>query len=178
MKNTGKITLSAIMAALSAAFMLTSLFPYLTYAIPAIAGLFIMITVVEVGIKWGIASFAVSAVLTLLLPGDIEAKMLYVAFFGYYPILKSLLDTRCNRVLEYLIKFAVFNVAIVVSYSFVAAFIGVDMSDMNEFGKYTAYILLAAANIVFPIYDIAVTRIYGFYRIRLHKHISKIVNKK
>lgn len=137
-----------------------------------------MITVVEVGVKWGIAAFAVSAVLVLLLPGDIEAKMLYIAFFGYYPIVKSLLETHCNRVIEYIIKFAVFNAAIVISYSFVASFIGVDMSDMNELGKYTAYILLAAANIVFPIYDIAITRIYGLYRIRLHKHIAKIVNKK
>ena len=137
-----------------------------------------MLTVVEVGVKWGIAAFAVSAVLVLLLPGDIEAKMLYIAFFGYYPIVKSLLETHCNRVIEYIIKFAVFNAAIVISYSFVASFIGVDMSDMNELGKYTAYILLAAANIVFPIYDIAITRIYGLYRIRLHKHIAKIVNKK
>ncbi len=166
------------MAALASAFMLTSLFPYLTYAIPAIAGLFIMITVVEAGAKWGVASYIVSALLVLLLPGDIEAKMLYIAFFGYYPIVKALLESKCNRVLEYIVKFAVFNIAIVISYAFVASFIGVDMSDMNEFGKYTAYILLIAANIVFPIYDIAVTRIYGAYMARLHRQIQRIVNKK
>ena len=178
MKNTGKITFSGIMSALAAAFMLTSLFPYLTYAIPAIAGVFVMITVVEAGAKWGVASYTVSALLVLLLPGDIEAKMLYIAFFGYYPILKAVLESRCNRVLEYIIKFVVFNIAIVVAYRFVATLIGVDMSDMNEFGKYTAYILLVAANIVFPFYDIALTRLYGVYMARLHRQISRIVNKK
>ena len=166
------------MAALSAAFMLTSLFPYLTYAIPAIAGIFVMITVIEVDAKWSAATYIVSALLVLLLPGDIEAKMLYIAFFGYYPILKALLESRCNRVVEYIVKFAVFNIAIIVSYKFAATVIGVDMSDMNDFGKYTAYILLVAANIVFPFYDIALTRLYGVYMARLHRQISRIVNKK
>ncbi len=166
------------MAALASAFMLTSLFPYLTYAIPAIAGIFVLVTVVEAGVKWGVASYIVSSILVLLLPGDIEAKMLYVAFFGYYPILKALLESKCNRVLEYFIKFVVFNITIVVSYRFVASLIGVDMSDINGFGKYAAYILLAAANIVFPLYDIALTRLYGVYMARLHRQISRMVNKK
>ena len=39
MKNTSKITFSAIMSALAVVIMLISYFPYLTYAIPAIAGL-------------------------------------------------------------------------------------------------------------------------------------------
>ncbi len=137
-----------------------------------------MITVIEIGVKWGIAAYIVAALLVLILPGDTEAKMLYVAFFGYYPIIKAMLESKCSRVIEYIIKFALFNTAIIISYSIVVSLIGVDMSDMNEFGRYTAYILLGAANIVFPIYDIAVTRLYGVYMIRLHKQISRIINKK
>ena len=37
MKKTGKMTLSAILAALASVFMITSFFPYLTYGIPALA---------------------------------------------------------------------------------------------------------------------------------------------
>ena len=40
-----------MMAALATAFMLLSYFPYLTYAIPAVAGLFVMVTVIETNYK-------------------------------------------------------------------------------------------------------------------------------
>lgn len=178
MKKTGKIALCGIMAALSSAFMLTSLFPYLTYAIPAVAGLFIMVSVIEVDKKWGLASYMASAVLIFILPGDAEAKLLYLMFFGYYPILKALLESKCNRAVEYILKFLVFNAAILLSYGVFAGLLGVDMSDMGDFGKYTGIILLVAANIVFPIYDIAVSRMAQFYIVRLHKSVSRIINKK
>ena len=49
---------------------------------------------------------------------------------------------------------------------------------MGDFGKYTAIILLVAANVVFPIYDIAVTRMAQFYVARLHPQVSKILKIK
>lgn len=167
-----------MMSALSTAFMLTSLFPYLTYAIPAVAGLFIMVAVVEVDNKWGLASYIVSALLVAILPGDSEAKLLYIAFFGYYPILKAELENKCNRVLEYILKFAVLNIALVLSYGIFATVFGIEIGNMSEFGKYTRLILLAAANIIFPIYDLAVSRVAGVYLARLHRSVTRIFNKK
>ena len=140
MKNTGKITLCAMLAALASAFMLTSYFPYLTYAIPAVAGLFIMIAVIEIDVKWASLSYVATAVIVAL-TAEPEAKMLFILFFGYYPILKAVFEKLKSRVVEYLLKFAVFNAAGIVSYGFVAALIGVDISDMGDFGKYTAILL-------------------------------------
>ncbi len=177
MKNTVKLTFAAIMAGLASAFMLTSLFPYLTFAIPAVAGLFIMLVMIETGVKWAVLSFAVSAALTVLLPGDIEAKMLFVMFFGYYPILKAAFEKPKSRTVEYILKFLVFNAVIIVSYAVIGPVIGIDNTDLGDFGKYTAVILLAVANVVFPIYDIAVSRIATLYMIRLHKSVSRIISK-
>ena len=177
MKNTGKITLCAMLAALASAFMLTSYFPYLTYAIPAVAGLFIMIAVIEIDVKWASLSYVATAVVVAL-TAEPEAKMLFILFFGYYPILKAVFEKLKSRVVEYLLKFAVFNVAVIVAYGFVAALIGVDISDMGDFGKYTAILLLVAANVVFPIYDIAVSRVAAFYIVRLHPQIRKIIKIK
>ena len=178
MKNTGRLTFCAVMAGLAAAFMLTSLFPYLTYAIPAVAGLFIMVAMIETGVKWASVSYIVSAVIVLIMPADPEAKMLYIALFGYYPILKVLLERVKNRILEYVLKFLCFNAAILISYCFIGRVLGIDMSDMNDFGKYTSLILLVAANVVFPIYDLAVSRVAAFYIARLHRTISRIILKK
>ncbi len=178
MKKTGKITFCAIMAALSCVFMLTSFFPYMTYGIPAIAGLFIMIAVIETGKLWGFASFVASVAVLLILPADSEAKLLYIMFFGYYPVLKALLEDRFGRVIGYSLKFLVFNTSLLVSYGLLVGLFGIDIGDMGEFGKYTGIILLGAANIVFPIYDIAVSRMAQVYIFRLHKPVSKIFNKK
>lgn len=177
MKNTARITLCAMMAALASLFMLTSYFPYLTYAIPAVAGLFIMITVIETNTKWATVAYVASAVIVAII-AEPEAKMLYVLFFGYYPVLKAVFEKLKSRVLEYILKFAVFNVAVIFAYSVVAVLIGVDLSDMGDFGKYSSAILLALANVVFAFYDLAVTRMAQFYMIRLHPQLSKILKIK
>ena len=67
MKKNSKLTLSAMMAALASVFMLLSYFPYLTYAIPALAGLFIMVIVIEIDCKWAIGGYIASAFLVFLL---------------------------------------------------------------------------------------------------------------
>ena len=177
MKKTGKITLSAILSALVSVFMITSFFPYLTYGIPALASLFIMVAVVEMGVKWGFAVYIVSALLVAILPGEPEAKLIYIALLGYYPALKAILENKLNRVLEYVIKFAVFNAMLLLTYGVIAGIFGIELGDMGEFGKYTAVILIAAANLVFIIYDIMITRVSVWYSFKIHKKISRYLNK-
>lgn len=177
MKKTSKITFSAILAALAAVFMITSFFPYLTYGIPALASLFVMVAVVEMGAKWGFSVYLVSALLVGILPGDPEAKLMYIAILGYYPALKAVLENKCNRVLEYVIKFAVFNAALLISYGVLAKFFGIELGDMGEFGKYTAVIMVVLANVVFIIYDIMVARVSVWYSLKLHKTVSRYLKK-
>lgn len=166
-----------MMAALASVFMLTSYFPYLTYAIPAVAGLFIMVAVIETDIKWATLAYIASSVLVALL-AEPESKMLYILFFGYYPIVKSIFERPKSRVIEYILKFAVFNAAVIFSYTVVAGIFNISLDDMGDFGQYTTLILLVAANIVFPIYDLAVSRMAQFYMLRLHPSVSKIFKGK
>ena len=91
MKSTKKITLCGLVAALSVVIMLTSYFPYLTYAIPALAGLFMMIPLIECGLKWSISTYVASSFI-IFITGETESKILYVMFLGYYPILKSIIE--------------------------------------------------------------------------------------
>ncbi len=174
MKKTKNITLCAMMAALASAFMLTSYFPYLTYAIPAMAGLFVMVSVIELNAKWGVLTFFASAIIVFLI-AEPEAKLLYILFFGYYPILKAVMERQKSRVLEYIVKFLIFNVAIVLTYSVFAGIFGIELGDFGDFGKYTIAIVLAVANIVFIIYDKAVSQLAGFYMYRLHSIVKRIL---
>lgn len=61
-KNSTKTAIGGIIAALSIVLMLlTSAIPTLTYAIPAIAGLLLVIIVIEVNKKWAFGVYFVVA---------------------------------------------------------------------------------------------------------------------
>ena len=173
MKRTNKITLCALMAALAVVLMLVAYFPYLTYAIPAFAGLCIMVVLLELGAKWAISAYITSAVLTLLFC-EPEAMLMYVFLFGYYPILKVIIERIDKPFIEWPIKILVLNAVVIFVYSVVAKLFGVDMSDMGDFGKYSTVILLVLANIVFVVYDITVSKMSWFYIEKIHPHIKKL----
>ncbi len=172
-KNTSKVTFCAMMAALAAVFMLLSYFPYLTYAIPAIAGLFIMVALIETNAKWALLSYISSAVLVFLF-AESESKLMYICFLGYYPILKAIIERLKSRVLEWVIKILSFNAAVLLVYYVFAALFGISLDDLN-FMKYGAVMLLALGNIVFVIYDIMVSKMAATYIIKMHPRVSKMI---
>ena len=173
MKNTAKLTLSAICAALATVIMLTGYFPYLTYAIPAVAGLAVMVVCIEIGIKYAVGTYIASAFLVLL-TAEPETKILYVLLFGFYPIVKALVEKIGKPPIEWLIKFAVFNICIMTYYKLSVSILGISFDDFGAVGEWGTYVFWAAANVVFVLYDIAVSRIAMFYISRLHPKISKI----
>jgi hypothetical protein len=173
MKQSAKITLSAISAALAAVIMLVSFFPYFTYAVPAVAGLVMMMPLIEIGTSWAFSAYIVSAVLSLLI-AEKEAAVLYVCLLGFYPILKSVIERLKNGLLEWIIKLAVFNIAVCAAYFVLSAVIGLSAEDFGILGKYGVYILLALGNIVFVIYDIAISRFSIVYFIKIHPQIKKM----
>lgn len=173
MKKSAKITICAISAALAASFMLTSYFPYLTLAVPGIAGLFMLMPLVEVGKGYAFLTYFVSACIVLI-TAEPEAACIYVCFLGYYPILKSIIERLKSRVLEWVLKMVVLNIAVFVIYLATTFVFGIEIEDLGEFGKYSAYILIAVTNVVFVMYDIAVSRIGLLYMIKIHPLVRKI----
>lgn len=175
MKNVNKLTFCAVIAALAVVFMLLSYFPYLTYAIPALSGLFVMITVIEIGAKWAVLSYATAAAVLLISPADIESKTLFICFFGFYPILKAVVEKIRKPAIEWIIKFVIFNAVIVLLYFIFTKFIGFSLEEFAFLGKYGAVIFLALLNLTFGVYDIAISRVSTFYMFRLHSKIKKLL---
>ena len=161
-----------MMAALAVVVMLTSYFPYLTYAIPAMAGLFIMVAVIEVGNKWALFSYLSSAVLVMLV-AEPEAKFMYVGFLGYYPILKAIIEKIRKPITEWILKIVSFNIAVIIVYFIFSKMFTVSFDDFGALGKYGALITLAVGNIVFVVYDIAVARMAMFYNYMVRPKIKK-----
>lgn len=174
MSNTKKITFCAIMAALSVVVMLTSYFPYLTYAIPAIASVFILVPTLELGLKWGTLTYIVSAVIVLFV-GEMEAKLLFVVFLGFYPVVKEAVERHLSKPLQYIIKFVTFNIALVIFYQLSTKLIGVPADEFGVGFKYGAYFLIALANITFFVYDIALKRLILLYFLKFHTIFNKLL---
>lgn len=174
MKNTKKITLCGMVASLSIVIMLTSYFPYLTYAIPALAGIFMMVPLIECGVSWSFGTYIASSAI-IFITGETEAKLLYVLFLGYYPILKSLIERINKQAVEWMLKFICFNIAAVAFYYVSSMLFAVSFDDLGDFGKYGAFIFLAICNVVFVIYDIGISRVASYYIISLHDKVKKII---
>ncbi len=161
------------MAALAVVFMLLSYFPYLTYAIPAIAGLFIMAVVIEINYKWAFLSYLSSAVLVFLF-AEPESRLLYIFFLGYYPILKAVIERLKKPIPEWILKILSFNAAVLAVYLLFAKPMGIDLEDFGTLGKYGAIILLLLGNAAFVLYDIAVSRMATVYIYIIKPKVKKI----
>lgn len=115
LKTTFKVTISGVLSALSLVFMmLTSLVPLGTFAFPCMAGIVLMVIVVEAGHKWAWGAFICVSLLSLFLAGDKEAVVYYIMFFGYYPIIKGAIEGKIKtRAVQFVLKYAVFNAAVI-----------------------------------------------------------------
>lgn len=166
MRKSTQVAVGGLSAALCTLLMfLTGIMPFATYALPAISGVLLVSVVIEngKGTAW-IVYFAVALLSVFIVP-DKEAAMIFIVFFGYYPIIKEQLEKINNRFLEYFIKFAIFNLAIILSYSFIIKLIGAPdlLSEMGNFGKLGFIFLLALANFTFILYDFALTNLITLY---------------
>lgn len=174
MKHTKKITFCGLVAALSVVVMLLSYIPYLTYTAPAIAGVFMMIIAIELSQKWAYAAYFVSSVLVFLLAEN-EAKILYILFFGLYPIAKGSIE-RCRRRLpEYVFKFLLFNAAMLLEILASVYILGIPFDNGGFAGVYFYVVFAVAANIFFIVYDIALSRLVMLYMYRLHNRIKRLL---
>ena len=106
LKTTFKVTISGVLSALSLVFMmLTSLVPLGTFAFPCMAGIVLMVIVVEAGHKWAWGAFICVSLLSLFLAGDKEAVVYYIMFFGYYPIIKGAIEGKIKtRAVQFVLK--------------------------------------------------------------------------
>lgn len=171
-----QITFCAIMAALSAVIMMGGWFPYFTYAIPCVSSLTAMVVTIEYDKKSAFLTYLVS-LLPIMLFCEIESKILYLCFAGFYPPLKALIERIPSRPIEFLVKAFCFNIGVGLVYVFSTFIFGVTFDDVGELGRYGAIVLLVLANITFIAYDFCITKMAEFYILKFHSKISKIFKK-
>lgn len=170
-----KAAFGGIVAALSVVLMFsTGIVPTLTYAVPAVCGALLMATVIETGAASAAVIYVAVSILSLLIVADKEAAVMYSVFFGYYPIIKSFIEKKCNSIFSWIIKYIIFNFAMILSYFVVAKVFMIPFDDMDFLGKFALPLLLALGNFVFALYDIALTRLVTAYLLNWRKYVKRL----
>lgn len=147
--------------------------PFLTYALPAVAGVLIVFIVVEIDKKWAFGVFSAVAILAFLLVPDKEVAMMYIAFFGYYPIIKAVLESRLPAALSWIIKVLLFNLTMVAAYLVLIFVMGIEVDEITEYGMIAVPMLLGAGSITFIAYDFALTQIITLYLVKWRKYFKR-----
>ena len=168
-KPTFRIALCAAVAALEIILMMIAGLTRLgTYAFPCFAGFLTIAVVIEYKCKWAFAVYAVAALLSFFLAADKEPALMFTALFGYYPILKNILERRVkNRAVCWIVKFAVFNAAAVASFFIATLLLSIPASEFTLFGVYVPLVFLGLGNAFFILYDLSVNAYVRFYVQRL-----------
>jgi len=161
--KTRKITFSALMTALSIVFLwLASVFPTGQLGFVAVASLFSVAVVIEAGIASSVLVFICCAVLSLLLIPMKGAALLYLLFFGYYPIIKSFAERMHNRYISLLFKSLVFIAALCVLWFLFRSFV-----FTGAIAGLSPFLIIPAGYIVFLIYDFGLSKLIGYYIYRI-----------
>ena len=72
------------------------------------------------------------------------------------------------------IKFAIFNVAVIASFFLSIYVMGIPKDSFTIAGVYLPWVLLIAGNVVFAVFDVALTRVSALYRVRIHPVVKRM----
>ena len=159
-----RVALSAVLAACSLFFLyLASYLPSGKMGMAAAAGLFPAAAVVSCGFGAGFLCYAGTAILGMLLVSDKAVALLYLLFFGFYPMLKGFIERMNRLVPELILKLLIFNVYAVVLFRafgnlFAAMVPGKDLPSA---------VLILLGNVVFLLYDYGFSKVITFYLLRV-----------
>ena len=163
--KTRRLGFSAMLSALGVVVLyLGSLIEVIDISMAVIASLFAVVSVIEYGALAPWAVYAATGILSaVLLPSKLPAVM-YIAFFGFYPIVKENIEKLRSRFVGWIVKEIVFNVCLI-SLMFIAKWFMLDPEGLLVF----EVIFFGLANVTFVVYDIALTRLISLYIFKIRR---------
>lgn len=151
-----RIALGGIIAALCMLGMfLSGVIPMLYLLLPMMCSGLICIMAMETSPAWGILTYVSVGLLSIFITPNKDAALVFILFFGYYPLLRPVLRERFPGPLAFLLCLGVFNAAVFAFFYGAIYILGAEelWESLGRFGRYGGYILLGIANVMFWSYD-------------------------
>lgn len=176
-KDTKLIAIGGILTATAIALMFFgSIVPFATFSVPALASMCVLYIMIEFGTSASVIVYLSISLLGILLVQDKEIALLFVCFFGYYPIVKAQFEKKLSPIPAFICKFVVFNGSMLALYYVITQVIVID-AVLDEFLDYSVPLLVAillVGNIFFAIFDLALTKLISYYLMQLRERIIKL----
>jgi len=175
-KNAQKIALAAILSAVGVVFLLIGSFlQVLDISSAAVAGLAVVIAVIEIRGKYPVlVYFAISLVSLLILPNRLPS-VFFILFGGIYPIFKAQFE-RLHPVVSWVLKFSMFN-AVFWFLIFIVRFLisreAITVRESLWFLESFEIVIFLVANLAFLLYDIVMTKIILLYIVKARKLLKR-----
>lgn len=171
MKNSLKIAVCAVFTAMSVALLFIGGAAFvLVYIMPMVTSMLMIILRKTFGVSAALITYAATSILSFILVPDRECMLMYVLFFGYYPIVYPSLEKI--KVLKWVVKLLLFNsMAALVQLALIFLF-NIPFLEEGE-GIYIIVIFTVLMNILFIIYDFVIKNTFVLYEKKLEKRIKK-----
>lgn len=174
MKNSYKIAVCGVSTALSVVLMfLGGALYFFSYITPLVIGLLMLMIHKTFGKSCAVTTYVSVSLLSVLLVTDKESVLLYIFFFGYYPILKKYLDSVKSKLLRVFLKLVLFNAALTVTELLSFYVFGIPFFEDENKSLWIVAAFGAAMNLIFIMFEFLLNKYFILYVNRFEPKIKK-----
>lgn len=152
----------------------TGVFPVFYIIMPMLCGILVTVMAAETSTWWGFLMYLAVGTLSLFVTPNKDAALIFIVFFGHYPLIRPYIRRIRIKPLGYLLRLILFNVCMIAFFFITVYLFGMDdlLEQMGDFGKYGGLVLLGTANLMFISYDYLMDISMELYKQKLHPKIS------
>ncbi len=174
-----KAAMCGITTALSVVLMFLGGVMYIfTYAVPLILGILLFMFKKIFNTSSTAVVYVCTSILSLLFVPDKECVLMYVLFFGYYPLIKDKIDRIKFQVLKWIVKLVIFNASVFLVEILCVYVLNIDFFDGEAFSLLIIIVFTVGMNIMFLLYEFLLKYCLILYGKKFEKRINSIIRKK
>lgn len=132
-----------------------------------LSSIFLAIVVIEFGTKFAFINFISASILGLILVYNKLILVPYILFFGYYGIVKYIIEKINNIVFEWILKLLIYNCALYLIFLFTIKLL---MEDIKV--NLPIWVLIILVEVVFIAYDFGFSVAISYYKDKIKKIIK------
>lgn len=173
MKKTKRLSISAVLTALSVAIMyIGALTGVLDISAVVIASFAVMLADFELRIPYNLMVYAGTSVLSFLILPNKQTALMYILFGGIYPIIKRYLCAVRPKLLSYALRVLSFELMLTAILWLVAKFFMLDDYTWIYSHLWIVYLVLTP---IFLLYDYVIELVAGFYYAKIRPKIANLL---
>ncbi len=133
LKNSVKIAVCAVSAALSVVLLfLGGVIFVFAYIMPMLSSVLMIMLRKTFGVSGALTTYVSTSLLSLIVVADKECALMYILFFGFYPILYPELKKIKSKLLRAISKLLIFNIMLAIIQLLLVYVFGIPFTEEGE----------------------------------------------